>query len=298
MTVLCLGEAIVDLVCPEPAESLAEARSFVPHFGGALANAALTARRSGADVALAGGVGNDAWGEWLCERLAREEIEMRWFERVEGLRTPLAFITFDHRGEPSFAIYGEGIEAGLRSLEGRVDGAVDSAAAVALGSNTLVGDTERRITRGARERALARGIPVCVDPNLRLQRWPETEEAIRRCHELLDGALCVKCNRGEAVLLSGENDPDRAAEAIVRQGATVAVVTLGAEGALARGAVTAYVPGVPTDVVSALGAGDAFFGALLAGLAARDWDPAAVGEALPEAAAAGAAACGHVGAQP
>ena len=37
----CLGEALIDLICERPAASLAEADSFRPHFGGALANVAI-----------------------------------------------------------------------------------------------------------------------------------------------------------------------------------------------------------------------------------------------------------------
>ncbi|MBI5106486.1 MAG: carbohydrate kinase, partial [Solirubrobacterales bacterium] len=35
MRTLCLGEALVDLVCEQPAASLAQAPAFVPHPGGA-----------------------------------------------------------------------------------------------------------------------------------------------------------------------------------------------------------------------------------------------------------------------
>ncbi|MDX6668634.1 MAG: fructokinase, partial [Solirubrobacteraceae bacterium] len=59
MPTLCLGEAIVDLVCEHPVADLAEADSFVPHLGGAVANVAVGAARCGAEVALAGGTGDD-----------------------------------------------------------------------------------------------------------------------------------------------------------------------------------------------------------------------------------------------
>src|SRR4051812_8678813 len=54
MPVLCLGEALVDLVCERPISGLAEADAFVPPAGGALANVAVIAARHGASVALAG----------------------------------------------------------------------------------------------------------------------------------------------------------------------------------------------------------------------------------------------------
>jgi len=37
---LCLGEALVDLVCERPAADLADAGAFVPHPGGAWATVA------------------------------------------------------------------------------------------------------------------------------------------------------------------------------------------------------------------------------------------------------------------
>jgi hypothetical protein len=54
---LCLGEALVDLVCEQPVSGIAEADAFRPHFGGAMANVCVAAARHGGAVALAGGAG-------------------------------------------------------------------------------------------------------------------------------------------------------------------------------------------------------------------------------------------------
>ena len=71
MRTLCFGEVLVDLVCEHPVDSPSQADAFVPRFGGDVANAAVTAARAGAEVALAGAAGDDAWGAWLRARLAR-----------------------------------------------------------------------------------------------------------------------------------------------------------------------------------------------------------------------------------
>jgi hypothetical protein len=47
MPFLMLGEALVDLICEQAAEGLADARAFTPHFGGAAANVAVSAVRAG-----------------------------------------------------------------------------------------------------------------------------------------------------------------------------------------------------------------------------------------------------------
>jgi sugar/nucleoside kinase (ribokinase family) len=79
-------------------------------------------------------------------------------------------------------------------------------------------------------------------------------------------------------------------------GAELAVVTLGAEGAVIAGAAAAEAPSPQVEVVSTLGAGDAFMGALAAGLATRGWDPARAADALNPALSAAAEACTRWGA--
>jgi sugar/nucleoside kinase (ribokinase family) len=73
------------------------------------------------------------------------------------------------------------------------------------------------------------------------------------------------------------------ADAICALGASVAVVTLGPDGALARGRAHADVGGVPARVVDATGAGDVVTGVLVAALAEADFVPEVVAEALPTA---------------
>jgi len=208
---LCLGEALVDLICERPIEDLARADSFVPHFGGAVANVAVIAARYGAHVTLAGGAGDDAWGAWLRARLRREGVDVSLFKLIAGSQTPLAMVAVGADGEPSYEIYG--------------------------------------------------------------------------------GALLVRANEEEVALMTGEGDSERAALALLESGARLVVVTLGAEGAILRGEVRADVPGVPADVFSTIGAGDVLSGILLAGLADRGFEPAAVAAALPLAVEASARAC-------
>lgn len=296
MSVLCFGEAIVDLICERRISSIEEVDSFRPHFGGALANIAVAARRGGSEVALAGGAGDDAWGRWLRSRLRSEGVEDSWFSLVAGLRTPVAFATFDRDGEPSFQIYGEGIEACVRSIGDRLGGAIAGASALVFGSNTLVGGPERTLTLQARRLATDRGIPILFDPNLREHRWGDLDVALGLCRQLCEGVFCVRANHHEARAITGADDPETAARELAALGARIAVVTRGPDGAVMRGAAEADEGGVEVEVVSTLGAGDAFMGTLVAGLAAVGWEPARAGGALAPAVAASARACTHWGA--
>jgi sugar/nucleoside kinase (ribokinase family) len=296
MTTLCLGEALVDLICRRPVDDVADVDAFVPAFGGAVANVAIVAARHGARVALAGGAGQDAWGDWLRDRLEDEGVDLRWFELVSGAPTPIALVTIDGAGEPSYQIYGDGIATVSRALESRVAEAVEASDALFFASNTLVGPAEREVTMQARELALELERPVIFDPNLRLHRWPSRAEAAASANACVPGALLVRANRAEAALMTGEDDPERAASAILKAGARLVVITLGAHGAILRGELDADVPGADVEVVSTVGAGDVLTGVLLARLAGTGFYPPAVAASLPEAVAEAGQACQRWGA--
>ena len=108
------------------------------------------------------------------------------------------------------------------------------------------------------------------------------------------GSFVVRANLDEARGITGLGDgadPATCAEAMCELGAKVAVVTLGADGVIARGEAAGEAAAPEVDVVSPLGAGDAFFGALAAEAARGGWTPEAVVAGLETAAAAGARAC-------
>jgi sugar/nucleoside kinase (ribokinase family) len=291
MRTLCLGEALVDMICERPVNGLEEADAFVPHFGGATANVAVAAARAGGRVALAGGAGDDPWGRWLRNRLADAGVELGWFELMGGQHTPVAFVAIDGAGEPTYQIYGDAISMALDAVGDRLPSAVEACDGLFFGSNTLVGKRERALTRAARERALELGKPVVYDPNVRLHRWPDAAAAAAEAGACVPDALLVRCNREEAELLTGEPDPARAARALMAAGAAHVVVSLGADGAILRGSFEADVPGVPAHVVSAVGAGDCLMGVLLGHLSAAGYDAAALADALPAAVAEAARAC-------
>ena len=290
--IVSLGEALVDLICERRTASLTEADCFTPHFGGALANVAVAARRAGAETALAGAAGDDDWGRWLAEQLEREAVELEYFELLSNEQTPIAFASFDETGEPSFQIYGDAVAVAVQSVGPRLDTVLERATALVYGSTTLATAGEREVTLRARDLALERGLRVCFDPNIRPNRWGgDPGPAARASRELVAGSAVVRANRDEATAIAGVDDPREAASALVELGAELAVVTLGAEGAVMRGACEAELPAPEVEVVTTLGAGDAFMGTLVGGLAGLGWDLSRADEALPAALDAAADAC-------
>jgi sugar/nucleoside kinase (ribokinase family) len=294
--ILCLGEALVDLIAERPAADPATADALVPHFGGAVANVAVVAARAGAKVALAGGAGDDEWGHWLRERLIDEGVDVGAFELFADVQTPQAVVTVDGDGEATYRIHGDIIPTVVGALKGRLEQVVSDSAALFISSNTLVGSDEREVTMRARSVALDLERPVIFDPNLRLHRWRSRADAAASANACVPGALLVRANESEAALMTGEDDVERAAQAILKAGARMVVITLGPRGAILRGSFRATVPGVPVKVLSTIGAGDVLTGTLLAKLALSNFYPPVVAASLRDAVAASAAACERWGA--
>ena len=138
--------------------------------------------------------------------------------------------------------------------------------------------------------------PVIFDPNLRLHRWRSSADAAASANACVPGALLVRCNQPEAELMTGEDDPERAAQALLKAGARLVVITLGADGAILRGELRADAPGVRARVVSTIGAGDVLTGVLVARLALSGFYPPAVAAALREGVVQSARACERWGA--
>lgn len=295
---VCLGEALVDLICPDPVADPSLARRFDVHFGGALANVAVAARRAGAEVALAGGTGADPWGRFIRARLEREGIDLRFQAELESVPTAFAFATFDGDREPHFDIHGAGVDAAIASLAGREREVAAHAGAICFGLNTCVAPSSLAVTRAVRDAASEAGTPLLFDPNLRPGRWDDLDLARERCIEMAARSRLLRCNLQEARWLSGERDATAADAAVelVGLGPELVVVTAGAAPLAARGICTADVAPPAVAVASPLGSGDVFMGTLAAGLMRSGWAAETIPALIEDACAAAASACARLGA--
>jgi sugar/nucleoside kinase (ribokinase family) len=149
-----------------------------------------------------------------------------------------------------------------------------------------------------RERFLALERPLVFDPNLRLHRWRSRTDAAAWANACVPGALLVRANSDEAALMTREDDPERAALALLKAGARNVVITLGAEGAILRGSFRADVPGVAVSgrLLSTIGAGDALTATLIAQLALAGWYEPAIAVGLRSGLSEAARACERWGA--
>lgn len=98
MNLVCVGEMLIDFL---PG---AEAGSYIPMPGGAPANVAVAAARSGLEVGFCGRVGNDDFGKFLVNTLKENKIKVLCPQLVDEAVTTMAFVSLNGEGERTLLI--------------------------------------------------------------------------------------------------------------------------------------------------------------------------------------------------
>jgi sugar/nucleoside kinase (ribokinase family) len=290
--VIVLGDVMTDLVVHAhgPIAVGSDTPSSIEvHAGGAGANLAAWLASAGVVVHFVGCVGADAFG--ALHRAALERAGVTAHLAVDATRpTGTVVALVDDAGERSM-LADRGANLGLEPRHVPED-LLRGADCFHLSGYTLLSDETRAVGLAALQLARAAGLCISVDP---ASAAPLAAVGRERFLTWTRGAdLCLP-NRDEACILSGETEPEAAAQALCDVYGAV-VLKLGAQGALlaARGQPQVRVRGEPVDVRDTTGAGDAFCAGFLASWL-RGGSPTA---ALESGVRLGALAAVRVGARP
>ena len=270
---------------PRPGETVT-GDSFSMVLGGKGANQALAAVRAGAPTFMIGAVGMDQFADLTLGTLTGAGIDITYVSVVDS-PTGIAHIRVDSASgqndivvvpHANHRLSSDRAEAALRALAGTVS--------VVLVQLEIPIDVVVRVSAACREL----GLRLILDP-APAQPMPDA---------IWPGVYVAKPNESEAAVMTGVEvvDQDSAVEAgrwFTARGVPVAVITLGAQGAIVvqHDRMDVLDP-LPVDVVDTTAAGDAFTGALGAGLARGS----KLSEALNRAMAAAALAVTVRGASP
>lgn len=302
MDVAVAGEVITDLV-PAGADGVFRAAP-----GGSPANVAVGLARLGVPTRMLARLSEDVLGRRLRAHLQGNGVDLA---RAVAAAEPssLAIVALGPDGSADYDFRVDGA-ADWQWHDDELAGALDGACALHLGSLAVTmppgGAVLRRLAAGARPRAT-----VTYDPNARplLMGRPDQVRAV--VEETVALSDVVKASSEDLAWLY----PGRELTAVLQEwcglGPAVAVVTRGADGAVAAGGFgVVEVPGRPVAVADTVGAGDSFMSALLAGLHRRGLLGAAarprlqlvdgplVAGVLREAVTASALTCARLGADP
>lgn len=287
--VVVVGSLNMDLVTrasrlPRAGETLV-GESFTTVPGGKGANQAVAVARLGAEVAMVGCVGNDAYGAQLRSALENERIDCRAVSEVAG-SSGVALIVVDDSSQNAIVIVAGSNGYLTPELLQGYDAVLQASEVIVCQLEVPMETVGYTLKRG---REL--GKIVILNPA------PASGPLPADWYASIDYLIP---NESEATALSGvavdSLDSARlAAAALVEAGAGKVIITLGAEGALfTDGQDFTHLPAPKVKAVDTTAAGDTFVGGFAAALASGKTEA----EAVRFGQLAAALSVTHAGAQP
>ncbi|WP_372873182.1 carbohydrate kinase [Shewanella sp.] len=262
--VLCFGEALIDFLCTSRDE---DDGLMLPCFrqypGGAPANAAVAVAKLGGHARFAGLVGKDKFGDFLANSLAHYGVDISLLSRHQTAPTSLAFVHLNEEGDRSFSFYRDGGADTLFDASTVNASWFEDTAILHLCSNTLTTPQSAEATLSIAEKAIAAGLYLSVDVNLRHNLWQGNHACKQTVMALVREADVLKFAKEELEYLAGD-DPQVLIQRLLSSRCQLLLVTDGANPVQAfsdQGCLTLPTPKV--NVVDTTAGGDGFIGGLL-----------------------------------
>jgi fructokinase len=298
--ILCIGEALIDMICTDKGRSLSDGENFLKKPGGAPTNVAAAIAALGGKVELAAKVGVDPFGQHLVEVMNGFGVDTRYMLRDAHHFTTFAFVSLMENGERDF-YFNRGADGHLSKADIELID-LDQTSLIHFGSATgfLPGPLQAAY-RYMLQQARARNIYVSFDPNYRHLLFRDNIASfVEQSWYFLTQCDFFKVSDEEALLLTGADTLEDAAQQLLEKTKAVFAITLGKEGTLlGRDGKTNIIGSIAVNPVDTTGAGDAFVGAVLYQLtqkAGQELSQEAWNQIIVNANKAGARTCEYLGA--
>ena len=288
--VLTFGRASIDLFSNDIGAAFEDITSFGAFIGGSSTNIAVSCSRLSLDAALLTGVGEDQVGRFVLRFLKDEGVTTDYIPVVDG-RTPAVLVGVQPPDTYPLVFYRSQATDLNVTIDHVLAAKLDAFRVIILSGNALSRDPSRTATLFAAEHAQHLDVPVFLDLDFRVDQWwdvraygvmvrallPQVDVVIGTEEEVLAASLSnrhqIKTSLQEVSSPEIKGDLNKAIQNILAQGVDVLIVKRGARGCsiYKRGEKEVKVPGFPVEILSVLGAGDAFAGGLTYGFL-QGWD--------------------------
>ncbi|HQS23132.1 MAG: carbohydrate kinase [Sediminibacterium sp.] len=264
MKILCIGEALIDMICTNKGMTLAEGSDFLKKTGGAPTNVAAAIAALGGEVELAAKVGKDPFGKQLIQTMESFGVGTHAMLEDPHHFTTFAFVSLMHDGERDF-VFNRGADGQL-SIDDVDAINLNNVGIIHFGSATgfLPGPLQAAYLH-LLQKALHHKIYISFDPNYRHLLFPNnTDSFVSQSWHFLRNCNFFKVSDEEAMLLTNTSTLEAATAFLLKETSGVFAITLGKDGTLLGLNGKQYIiESIPVKPVDTTGAGDAFVGAVL-----------------------------------
>jgi fructokinase len=262
--ILCIGEALIDMICIDKGKPLSEGENFLKKPGGAPTNVAAAIAALGGDVELAAKVGKDPFGQHLVDVMDSFGVSTKWMLQDEKYFTTFAFVSLMENGERDF-YFNRGADGQLtRDEVDAID--LEEFSIIHFGSATSFLPGPLQIAyQSLLQKSLLQEIFISFDPNYRSLLFQHDKRSfLDQSWNFIDCCHFFKVSDEEAMMLTGRSTLTDAVNDLLLRTKSVFAVTLGKDGTLLGiNGQTKIIPSIKIKPVDTTGAGDAFVGAVL-----------------------------------
>lgn len=262
--ILCIGEALIDMICTDKGSPLSKGDHFLKKAGGAPANVAAAICALGGHADMASKVGTDPFGRHIVDLLHEMGVGTAHIVCTPEHFTTFAFVSLMENGERDF-YFNRGADGHLSPADIRPIKLTDYSI-VHFGSATaFLGGALQETYMHLLQQAHKSKVFVSFDPNYRELLFGKQQSAFtRQSWTWLKACNFFKVSDEEALLLTGAQTVESAAERFLKDTQATFAITLGPKGTLLGiNGTTQIIESIPVNPVDTTGAGDAFVGAML-----------------------------------
>lgn len=265
LDIISIGECMIEL---STRKSLIYAEVLQKYYGGDTLNTAVAAARLGSKVGYVTRVGQDSFKTFLLDSLQAENIDISQIKIVEGYNG-LYIISIQDENNKEFVYYRKKSAATTLSIDDISEEYIQKAAITfSTGITQSISASAKGAVKKAFKIAKEKGNLTAYDPNYRKRLWDvgEAREAMEEIIEYLD--IIMLNNINDAEVLIGQNSSDKIIKYFWDRGVSTVAVKMGQKGcAIGYNGEINNIPSKDAEIIDSTGAGDAFNGGFLHGIA-------------------------------
>lgn len=265
LDIISIGECMIEL---STNEGLMNAECLHKYYGGDTLNTAVAAARLGSKVGYITRVGRDSFQTYLLDSWQAEHLDTSNIKIVEGYNG-LYIISIQEETNKEFVFYRKKSAATTLSIDDISEEYIQQANIVySTGIAQSLSSSAKGAVKKAFRIAKDKGCLVAYDPNYRERLW-DTDEANEALEEIIDRLDIIMLNNiNDAEKLIDQTSPDKIIKYFWDKGVATVAVKMGKNGCVIgyNGEINT-IAGKEAEVVDSTGAGDAFNGGFLHGIA-------------------------------
>ena len=259
-----LGESLLDIIFTNLNDVAAKP-------GGSMLNTAISLGRMNLPVTHISEMGSNMVADMMLDFLEKNGVNTDYITQYEGENTSVALAFLDQKKKPTYQFVNA--YPGVRKL--KLPPVFHGGDIILFGSLYSISTPIRNDILTCIQKAKNAGSLVLYDPNIRHKHHLEEQQVVGAMLENLRLAHIIKASDEDCANLFGNNSPEIYLETLSQINAhALIILTMGADGAMARFKnIEVKMDAIQVEVVSTIGAGDAFNAGLISAFQTLEINP-------------------------